>query len=87
MDVGTFNFEYLVLERVPDEKRKTLLVSVLSRRHGDLLGMIRWYGPWRQYVDALLARLYVGHRDRDPGSDGRPQDLSCQRLRRRSGSR
>jgi hypothetical protein len=50
MDVGTFNFEYLVLERVPDEKRKTLLVSVLSRRHGDLLGMIRWYGPWRQYV-------------------------------------
>jgi hypothetical protein len=50
MDVSAFNFEYLVLEQVPDEKKKTLVVNVLSRRHGDTLGVIGWYGPWRQYV-------------------------------------
>jgi hypothetical protein len=22
---------------------------VESRRHGDTLGVIKWYGPWRQY--------------------------------------
>lgn len=50
MDVSNFNFEYLVLEQVPDDKKKTMVVDVLSRRHGDRLGVISWYGPWRQYV-------------------------------------
>lgn len=25
-------------------------VAVLSRRHGDVLGVISWYQPWREYV-------------------------------------
>lgn len=50
MDVSKFNFEYLVLEQVPDDKKKTMIIDVLSRRHGDKLGEIKWYGPWRQYV-------------------------------------
>ena len=50
MDVSQFDFEYLVLEEVPDDKKKTMTVDVLSRRHGDLLGVIKWYSSWRQYV-------------------------------------
>lgn len=50
MDISQFNFEYLVLEQVPDDKKKTMMIDVLSRRHGDKLGTIKWYGPWRQYV-------------------------------------
>jgi hypothetical protein len=50
MDVGQFDFEYLILEQVPDEKKKTLVVDVLSRRHGYPLGRISWYSSWRQYV-------------------------------------
>lgn len=45
-----FDFEYLVLEETPDDKKKTKTIEVLSRRHGDLLGTLKWYGPWRQYV-------------------------------------
>ncbi len=29
---------------------KTLVVSVESRRHGDVLGEIKWFGRWRQYA-------------------------------------
>lgn len=29
---------------------KTQYWTVYSRRHGNELGWIRWYGPWRQYV-------------------------------------
>ena len=32
------------------EKPKTKVYAVLSARHGDRLGRISWYGPWRQYV-------------------------------------
>ena len=28
---------------------KTKIIQVLNRNHGDWLGEIRWYGPWRQY--------------------------------------
>ena len=50
MNVSKFDFEFLVLEQVPDDKRKTLVVDVLSRRHGDRLGVVKWYSAWRQYV-------------------------------------
>jgi hypothetical protein len=29
---------------------KTRVIAVHNRRHGDLLGVIRWFGPWRQYI-------------------------------------
>lgn len=29
---------------------KTVIVRVLSKAHGDVLGTIRWYGAWRQYA-------------------------------------
>jgi hypothetical protein len=28
---------------------KTRVIEVRSRQHGDLLGLIRWWGAWRQY--------------------------------------
>lgn len=31
------------------EGRKTRVVLVVSARHGDLLGEIKWFGRWRQY--------------------------------------
>jgi len=41
--------KYLVFD-VIDEKPKTIVVSVMSKNHGDILGYIKWYGKWRQYV-------------------------------------
>lgn len=29
---------------------KTKVYSVNSKLHGDRLGIIKWYGPWRQYT-------------------------------------
>ena len=28
---------------------KTTIWEVRSKKHGDLLGNIKWYAPWRQY--------------------------------------
>lgn len=42
---------YLDFKRVaPLPPKKTCTVYVHSRRHGDLLGVIKWYGAWRQYA-------------------------------------
>ena len=30
--------------------RKTLIVRVVSAQHGDTLGVIKWFGRWRQYA-------------------------------------
>lgn len=40
--------KYLVFKQMP-YAGKTKKWQVHSRRRGDLLGIIRWYGPWRQY--------------------------------------
>mgnify|MGYP001600439388 CR=1 FL=1 len=29
---------------------KTVIVRVVSKMRGDILGTIRWYGAWRQYA-------------------------------------
>ena len=34
----------------PSASGKTMTRSVRSKSGGDLLGLISWYGPWRQYV-------------------------------------
>ena len=41
--------EYLDF-RLTRDTGKTQVYSVDSRNHGDQLGVIKWYGPWRQYV-------------------------------------
>jgi hypothetical protein len=40
---------YLVFEEQTNPGRKTKVWIVRSRRTQDPLGMIQWYGPWRQY--------------------------------------
>lgn len=40
--------EYLVFE-LAEPKPNTKVWRVLSRRHGDLLGYVKWYAKWRQY--------------------------------------
>ena len=40
--------EYLVFEPA-EPKPNTKVWRVLSRRHGDLLGFVKWYALWRQY--------------------------------------
>jgi hypothetical protein len=43
--------EYLnFVKLVPKPGIKTEIWGIESRRSGDLLGIIQWYGPWRQYV-------------------------------------
>jgi hypothetical protein len=42
--------EYLVFNELRNDGKKTRMWVVESRRHGDALGMIQWYGAWRQYV-------------------------------------
>lgn len=37
---------FLLLERKP----KTSVVDVISKLYGFRLGIIRWYGAWRQYA-------------------------------------
>lgn len=41
--------EYLVFDELRVET-KTRQWTVSSLRHGDILGHIRWHGPWRQFV-------------------------------------
>ena len=31
------------------EKPKTSVFSIVSKRYGDELGIVKWYAPWRQY--------------------------------------
>jgi len=38
--------EFLLLEKKP----KTKVVVVYSKKSGDRLGIIKWYGAWRQYA-------------------------------------
>jgi hypothetical protein len=43
--------EYIKFVDVPQIKsRRTRVEDVVSVRHGYVLGTIRWYGFWRQYV-------------------------------------
>jgi hypothetical protein len=41
---------YLDFLESPNLTGKTRIVQVVSKRHGDALGVIRWFGRWRQYT-------------------------------------
>lgn len=40
--------QYLVFEEQPT-KTKTKVVHVINRHHDEVIGVIKWYGSWRQY--------------------------------------
>lgn len=42
--------EYLEAVPQPLNGRKTKAWAIYSRRRGDLLANVRWYGRWRQFV-------------------------------------
>lgn len=46
---GTSESEYLLFTEIHDTG-KTKVWLVLSKRSGDQLATIRWYGPWRCYT-------------------------------------
>lgn len=44
-------FEYIVIDPIArSASGKTAVYEVTNRRSGDILGHIRWFGRWRQYV-------------------------------------
>jgi hypothetical protein len=42
--------EYLNFEEDDHYEGKTKRIVVVSKRHLDILGEIKWYGAWRQYT-------------------------------------
>ncbi len=42
--------EYLNFIEGVSKTGKTKIVNVYSKRHGDWLAQIRWFGRWRQYA-------------------------------------
>ena len=42
--------QYLEFKEIPAPALKTKVVDVLSKRSGERLAQIRWYGPWRCYT-------------------------------------
>ena len=51
-DLTSIESKYLSFEDNPllAEGKKTKIILVISKRHDDVLGEIRWYGSWRQYA-------------------------------------
>jgi hypothetical protein len=41
--------KYLLFKQY-SETEKTKSFHVISKKHGDLLGVVRWYPRWRQYT-------------------------------------
>ena len=41
--------EYLEFSLI-EQKPKTKVVGVWAKKSSDRLGLIKWYGPWRQYA-------------------------------------
>jgi hypothetical protein len=38
-----------MVARLIETRPKTAVYGVFSKHHGDRLGIIKWFGPWRQY--------------------------------------
>ena len=41
--------KYLKFELL-EQKPKTKVIEVISKSHNNRLGIIKWYGAWRQYT-------------------------------------
>lgn len=44
------NSEYLNFEEDDHYEGKTKRIVITSKKHLEILGEIKWYGPWRQYA-------------------------------------
>ena len=42
--------KYLIFQQQFNFKGKTKRFEVISKKHGDILGRISWYGAWRAYT-------------------------------------
>ena len=42
--------EYLIFYDITPPERKTRVIQIRGKQNGFLLGHIKWYGAWRQYV-------------------------------------
>jgi hypothetical protein len=42
--------KYLEFREKVVQGRKTPIIQIYSKNHGDLLGEIKWFGRWRQYT-------------------------------------
>lgn len=42
--------EYLTFQDASNELLKTKRLLVISKKHGMVLGEVRWFGSWRQYA-------------------------------------
>jgi hypothetical protein len=38
-----------MIARLLETKPKTAVYGIFSKHHGDRLGTVKWFGPWRQY--------------------------------------
>ena len=43
-------YEYVAMRYVGDSASGKTQVWRVETRHGDLLGVVRWFGRWRQYT-------------------------------------
>ena len=41
-------YKYIYFEET-EKKTKTSIYGCLSKKNGGPLGVVKWYGPWRQY--------------------------------------
>ena len=39
---------YITFKKIED-KPKTSVFAILSKSNDDILGIVKWYAPWRQY--------------------------------------
>ncbi len=49
-DVNSKESKWLRFENVPNDGKKTLIYNVVAKEGDQLLGVVKWHGPWRQYV-------------------------------------
>jgi hypothetical protein len=42
-------YEYLVFEKAAQQPPKTSVWDCKNIRSGTVLGIVKWYGPWRRY--------------------------------------
>jgi len=50
MTIDERRYKFFTVQCLPTEPgRKTPRYAILNNRSGNLLGIIEWYGPWRQF--------------------------------------
>jgi hypothetical protein len=46
--MSVFEGKYFTAELM-EKKPRTMVYGIRSKHHGDLIGLVKWYFPWRQY--------------------------------------